>query len=105
MIHDDGTACGRFAVSGTELTADERAFLRAANPLGFILFGRNCEVPDDICKLAAELRDSVGRRDAPVLIDQEGGTVMRLRPPIWNDAPDARLLGNLDTSKGRIFLV
>jgi beta-N-acetylhexosaminidase len=84
-----------FAVSGTELTADERAFLRDANPLGFILFGRNCEEPETIRKLTGELRDCVGRSDAPILIDQEGGTVMRLRPPIWSDAPAARTLGTL----------
>ena len=84
-----------FGVSGTSLTAEERAFLRDANPLGFILFGRNCESPDAIRALTADLRDAVGRTEAPVLIDQEGGTVMRLRPPIWRDAPAARLLGNL----------
>lgn len=84
-----------FAVSGTELTSDERALLRDSNPLGFILFARNCENPDAIRKLTAELRNCVGRDDAPVLIDQEGGTVMRLRPPIWYDAPDARTLGTM----------
>lgn len=84
-----------FAVSGAELTSDERDFLRDSDPLGFILFGRNCEDPNAIRKLTSELRDCVGRADAPVLIDQEGGTVMRLRPPVWHDAPDARMLGNL----------
>jgi beta-N-acetylhexosaminidase len=84
-----------FAVSGPVLTADERAFLRDADPLGFILFARNCEEPGTIRTLTAELRDCVGRGDAPVLIDQEGGTVMRLRPPFWADAPAARTLGTL----------
>lgn len=84
-----------FGVSGTSLTADERAFLRDANPLGFIMFGRNCESPDAIRALTKDLRDAVGRADAPVLIDQEGGTVMRLRPPIWREAPAAQVLGNL----------
>lgn len=84
-----------FAVSGTELSSDEQAFLRDANPLGFILFARNCEAPDAIRRLTADLRECVERDDAPVLIDQEGGTVMRLRPPTWHNAPDARTLGNL----------
>lgn len=84
-----------FAVSGTELTPAERAFLRDADPLGFILFARNCEDPTLIHRLTSDLRDCVGRDDAPVLIDQEGGTVMRLRPPVWHDAPDARTLGTM----------
>lgn len=84
-----------FGVSGTSLSADERSFLRDADPLGFILFGRNCEAPDAIRALTTDLRHAVGRVDAPVLIDQEGGTVMRLRPPVWRDAPSAKLLGNL----------
>lgn len=84
-----------FGIAGTILTADEKAFLRDADPLGFILFGRNCEEPDAIRGLTAELRNTVGRDDAPVLIDQEGGPVMRLRPPIWHDAPAAQTLGNL----------
>ncbi|MBO6784863.1 MAG: beta-N-acetylhexosaminidase, partial [Alphaproteobacteria bacterium] len=84
-----------FGVSGVTLTADERAFLTEADPLGFILFARNCEAPDQVRTLTGELREAVGRVDAPVLIDQEGGTVMRLRPPNWHDAPDAERLGNL----------
>lgn len=84
-----------FGVAGTALTDDEKAFLRDADPLGFILFGRNCKEPDSIRRLTAELRNTVGRGDAPVLIDQEGGTVMRLRPPVWRDAPAAKTLGNL----------
>ncbi|MDE0779859.1 MAG: beta-N-acetylhexosaminidase [Alphaproteobacteria bacterium] len=84
-----------FAVSGTELTLEERRFLRDANPLGFILFGRNCEEPAAIRKLTSDLRECVGRKDAPILIDQEGGTVMRLRPPIWVEGPSAQTLGTL----------
>lgn len=84
-----------FGVSGTSLSAEERAFLRDADPLGFILFARNCQSPEDIRALTADLRDAVGRADAPILIDQEGGSVMRLRPPLWHDAPAAQLLGNL----------
>jgi len=79
-----------FGLSGTDLTADERAFLRDADPLGFILFARNLGGAAQIRRLTAELRDVVGRADAPVLIDQEGGRVMRLRPPDWPFAPAAR---------------
>jgi len=84
-----------FAVSGTTLTEEERAFLHDADPLGFILFARNCETPEQTRVLTAELRATVGRDDAPVLIDQEGGTVMRLRPPNWHAAPDAERIGRL----------
>ena len=84
-----------FGVSGIRLTSDERAFLREADPLGFILFGRNCVNAGDIRRLTADLRDALGRDDAPVLIDQEGGRVMRLRPPDWPFAPAARDIGSL----------
>jgi len=79
-----------FGLSGTNLSADERAFLRDADPLGFILFARNLGDAAGIRRLTAELRDAVGRADAPILIDQEGGRVMRLRPPDWPFAPAAR---------------
>lgn len=70
--------------SGPALGADERAFFRAANPWGFILFARNVETPDQLRRLTGALRESVGR-DAPVFVDQEGGRVARLRPPSWRD--------------------
>jgi len=76
-----------FGLNGPELTAAEREFFRAAKPLGFILFARNCEQPRQVGALVAALRDSVGRGDAPVLIDQEGGRVARLKPPHWSDYP------------------
>ena len=70
-----------FGCSGPELTDAERAFFSATNPLGFILFQRNCETPAQVKKLVADLRACVDRPDAPVLIDQEGGRVARLRLP------------------------
>ncbi|WP_347268084.1 beta-N-acetylhexosaminidase [Paracoccus sp. (in: a-proteobacteria)] len=73
-------------IAGPDLGRDERAFLRAADPWGFILFGRNIDTPDRLRRLTAELREAVGR-DAPVLIDQEGGRVQRLRAPHWTDWP------------------
>ncbi|MBK1668346.1 beta-N-acetylhexosaminidase [Rhodovibrio sodomensis] len=73
--------------AGPQLTRDERRFFAEQDPLGFILFARNCENPEQVRALVDQLRDSVGRADAPVLIDQEGGRVQRLKPPTWRHAP------------------
>jgi len=75
--------------AGEHLTAQERRFFAAANPLGFILMRRNCRTRGQLRTLVADLRASVGRRDAPVLIDQEGGRVARLQPPEWRRYPAA----------------
>lgn len=84
-----------FGCAGPDLTPDERAFFRDADPLGFILFARNFDTPERALRLADDLRSSVARAEAPILIDQEGGRVARLRPPHWRKAPPARLLGEL----------
>ncbi len=84
-----------FGCGGLELAADERAFFRDADPLGFILFARNIDTPQQARRLVEELRSSVARAEAPVLIDQEGGRVARLRPPHWRKAPPGRVLGEL----------
>lgn len=68
--------------AGTGLGPEERAFFRAADPWGFILFARNVESPSQLRRLTAGLREAVGR-EAPVFIDQEGGRVARLGPPYW----------------------
>lgn len=68
--------------AGPALTAAERAFFARAQPWGFILFTRNCEAPDQLRRLTGDLRDAVGR-EAPILIDQEGGRVQRMGPPHW----------------------
>ncbi|WP_439575252.1 beta-N-acetylhexosaminidase [Phreatobacter sp.] len=81
--------------SGTVLTADERAFLRDADPWGLILFRRNCTDPVQVKGLVDDFRATVGRADAPVLIDQEGGRVQRLGPPHWRKFPPARLIASL----------
>ncbi len=73
-----------FGCAGPRLTAAERAFFRDADPWGFIVFRRNIETPDQIAALTAEMRDVVGRA-APVLIDQEGGRVQRMRAPHWRE--------------------
>jgi beta-N-acetylhexosaminidase len=84
-----------FGCTGTVLTADERAFFRDADPLGFILFARNVETPEQTLRLTEDLRSCVARAEAPVLIDQEGGRVARLKPPHWRKAPPGRVLGEL----------
>jgi beta-N-acetylhexosaminidase len=76
--------------AGTELQADELAFYRDAKPWGLILFKRNVESPDQLRRLTAAFRDAVGRTDAPVLIDQEGGRVQRMGLPHWPKYPNAR---------------
>jgi beta-N-acetylhexosaminidase len=84
-----------FGCAGLELSADERALFRDADPVGFILFGRNIKDPAQVRALTTELRNSIGREDAPILIDQEGGRVARLRPPHWRNAPPAGRIGAL----------
>ncbi|GHG18507.1 beta-N-acetylhexosaminidase [Paracoccus aerius] len=73
-------------IAGTDLTAAERDFFRAADPWGFILFGRNVESPDQLRRLTDALRDAVGR-EAVITVDQEGGRVQRLRGPHWTEWP------------------
>jgi len=82
-------------VSGTELSAEERDFIRVARPWGFILFKRNIETPEQVTILARELRDAVGGSDAPILIDQEGGRVQRFGPPHWPVYPPGAAFGLL----------
>jgi len=73
------------------LAQEEIQFFKNANPWGLILFKRNCESPDQIRNLTAQFRGAVGRKDAPVFIDQEGGRVQRLGPPsnYWRKYPAA----------------
>ncbi|MFM2130058.1 MAG: hypothetical protein RL477_1604 [Pseudomonadota bacterium] len=82
-------------VAGTRLGAKELTFLRETDPCGFILFARNVASPDQLRALTTEMRNAVGRPDAPVLIDQEGGRVARLRAPQGRAAPPAAAFGAL----------
>src|SRR6202795_4229237 len=82
-------------VSGLELGAAERAFIRSERPWGFILFKRNIETPSQVTLLVDELRKAVGNPDAPVLIDQEGGRVQRFGPPHWPVYPPGAMFGTL----------
>ena len=81
-------------LSGPVVTADEHRLFRDADPAGYILFARNCVDPDQVTALTDALRDLAGR-DLPILIDQEGGRVARLRPPHWPAFPPAARFGAL----------
>ncbi len=93
-----------FGCAGPVLDPAEAAFFREADPLGFILFRRNCETPEQLAALVDALRAAVERPDAPVLIDQEGGRVARMRPPHWAAHPPMGVFGALaarDRAAGR----
>lgn len=79
-----GSLAAIFGTSGTTLLPEERRFFADADPFGFILFARNVETPQQLRRLTGDLRDAVGR-DAPILVDQEGGRVQRLRAPYWRE--------------------
>jgi beta-N-acetylhexosaminidase len=81
--------------AGLALTSDERDFMRRERPWGLILFRRNIEEPSKIASLISDFRACVGRAEAPVLIDQEGGRVQRMGPPLWPAYPSAATLGGL----------
>jgi len=81
--------------AGTELTHEEAAFFRDLDPWGLILFRRNCADPDQIRRLTSDFRAAVGRADAPVLVDQEGGRVQRLTSPHWPKYPAARAFSRI----------
>ena len=84
-----------YGCSGTTLTDDERAFFAQAQPWGFILFGRNIADREQVQRLVNDLRATVNDAHAPVLIDQEGGRVARLKPPHWKERPAAARFGEL----------
>jgi beta-N-acetylhexosaminidase len=83
--------------SGHALTGEERAFIERVRPWGLILFKRNVDTPEQVRDLVASFRAVLDRPDAPVLMDQEGGRVQRLRPPHWPSYPAA---GRFDRLNG-----
>ncbi len=90
----------RSFISGCEayaLTSSEKTFFREMQPWGLILFGRNCQSPSQLKDLTSEFRSIVGRKDAPVLIDQEGGRVQRMSPTTgpWRKYPAPAVFGRL----------
>jgi beta-N-acetylhexosaminidase len=84
-----------YGLEGLELSGDERGFFRDADPAGFIIFRRNCESHEQLLRLTDSLRDLTGRPDLPILIDQEGGRVARMRPPEWPAFPAAERFAQL----------
>jgi beta-N-acetylhexosaminidase len=84
-----------YGIEGFSLSDDERAFLRDAEPAGMIVFRRNCADPGQLLALTDSMRELLGRDDLPILIDQEGGRVARLRPPTWQAFPAAERFDQL----------
>lgn len=83
-----------FDTEGARLSADEKAFFRDADPWGFIVFARHCASADELRAHTSELREAVGR-DAPIMIDQEGGRVARMKPPAFRAHPPPAQFGDL----------
>lgn len=94
--------------AGLELSPEDRAFIREAQPWGLILFRRNIDTPAQVARLTASFRDLAGRTDAPVLVDQEGGRVQRLGPPHWRKYPAAaafrRLANDIEAQRSLVRL-
>jgi beta-N-acetylhexosaminidase len=84
-----------FGLAGHSLTDAERDFFRAVNPWGFILFARNIDTADRLRQLTYELHELTGRDVLPILIDQEGGRVARLKPPMVRLYPAAEIYGRI----------
>lgn len=93
LASENALAC-IFSLAGTALSKQEKDLFSKANPLGFILFKRNIDNPAQVKALVSELKELVGR-DCPILIDQEGGRVARLRPPHWRDYKPMQYFGDL----------
>ncbi len=83
-----------YGCEGLTLTQEEQEFFSKAQPLGFILFERNCQSPKQVKELIAQLKACVHHSDVPILIDQEGGRVVRLKPPHWLPRPAAKTLSS-----------
>ncbi len=84
-----------YGLEGFVLQPHERDFFRDAAPAGYIIFKRNCETPDQLRRLTDDLRSIDGRADLPILIDQEGGRVARMKPPEWPAFPPGEAFANL----------
>ena len=97
-----------FDLEGLELSADERAFFKDADPYGYIIFGRNIENPEQLRALTDSLRELSSNDDVPILIDQEGGRVVRMKPPHWPQFLSAQALieqggGDAEATKKIIY--
>ncbi|MBB53034.1 MAG: beta-N-acetylhexosaminidase [Magnetovibrio sp.] len=96
-----------YGCAGLELSRAELEFFRRSNPIGLILFTRNCEAPDQIKKLIADFKNAVNVVDPLILIDQEGGRVQRLGPPNWPAYPAVgcvAAVANIDPARGLRYM-
>lgn len=98
-----------YGMEGVTLNAEEKAFFSDVQPMGYILFQRNCESPEQVKALTDSLREIAGTEQVPILIDQEGGRVARLKPPHWRAAPSAAALAvcadeDIEKAKRLIYL-
>lgn len=84
-----------FGLKGLRLSAEEKDFFNSVQPAGYILFARNIETPEQIRALTSELKELSGSSHLPILIDQEGGRVTRLRPPHWTAHPPSEVYGQI----------
>ena len=84
-----------YGLAGERLSEDERLFFGDADPAGYILFKRNCADPEQLRALTDELRAIHGREVLPILIDQEGGRVARMKPPAWPEFPSGERFAGL----------
>lgn len=94
-----------FGCSGLTLTLEERVFFEENQPLGFILFQRNIKNKAQLKTLVEDLKSTVSHFNVPILIDQEGGRVVRLKSPEWFEAPSSAVLaeGDLETAKRKVY--
>lgn len=98
-----------FGINGQSLSDSEKSFFREINPLGFIIFARNIQDPQQLKRLVSELKECVNHEHAQILIDQEGGIVRRLKPPHFRDCKPASIfaeiaLRNLEKAKEAVFI-
>ena len=98
-----------YGCAATSLSAAEKDFFRVTRPWGFIIFARNISDSVQVKALVQQLRETVGDEKAPVLIDQEGGRVARLKPPQWPARPPAARFGalyetNPDAAREAVYL-
>ncbi len=84
-----------FGIAGPRLSAEERAFFKDCDPVGYILFARNCVDRDQMRALTDELKAIHGREQTFISIDQEGGRVARMKPPEWNRYPAGQAFAEL----------
>lgn len=99
-VNAHGATASILSLEGPGISDNERDLFRGVNPLGFILFARNIDTPDQLRGLCGDLKDVVGR-DCPILIDQEGGRVQRLRAPHFTETPPMKKYGDIWGVDGR----